>query len=294
MKTITINEKQYNIKTDINDLTIREWIALMDILMEKEWDIKSVTSDKLGITKREKTIKTVESVEFKTQKIQKSLAILTDIPQSIFNEYDNLVSLIYTLINYNSFSSIDKQKIQKKIDIDGDIYTLIDFPSITFERFCYLLDYTDMDTLHHFTIMYQFKNYKWETQKKYLNDYILSFEELNAGVYANTFVHLKDIIAQVKQNYSFVFKPLDDEEEEKSTIDAPLTKMKEHLSAFKWHHILFKLSQEQTFSSTKGSLHGVKNANVFDVLDYLNWQFSYNEAENYDNKQKIINKNKNI
>jgi hypothetical protein len=137
-------------------------------------------------------------------------------------------------------------------------------------------------------IMYKCNNLTWYKNKNYIYKHLDVFTNLNAGEYLSTFLFIKNEINEVRNANPFIFKETDTEDEVDvdSESDAKLSPISTHTGLFKFRHILYTLADKNVFNATKGTLHGVINAKAIDVLEYLNWEFSYNNAQREESKRK--------
>lgn len=294
MTTIKINDKDYKFKYKVEDITLLDYLDVIDILNEDEYDF---FIDKQGKKKarKEPIAKNIRSTEFVNGLYKKVIQRLSNIPIKYQNESEVLDMLI--------------DMLTKSMEIIQNHLTasLISFDSLSFS--------SEDGTKYHFDSPNEWCFYKWigfdtfgkGVREKDDNDNIVVktkgdrftlalFADINE-IFDETYGHLEksndfflnqmnildalplhiactNLVYQIKSQHQYIYSGGG------SGINKP--NIQKHNEIFGWMDTLRGLAEKQIF----GTYSQTKKANLMEVLEYLNCSISYDVSEYEDSKIK--------
>lgn len=274
MKTITIEDKEYDVITTFDDLTFGDWIVLTDIIARREYkDIELASGEIL----KEELEREKESDEFKEEKRIDLLHHLSLVPKELLTEYPSLPDIIESLISWDNL--FDDPTVQlEKISVYGRNYELLRPSQTTFQRWCDAENFRSINTAA-FLIPYLDDSTPYN---RFYPDFNERLEQL-LGWKAEGLVFAFNSIAaemhEIRDSYKFVYS----NEESDSEVGI---NTQEHFQRFNWEDVTISVAESQVFNSPKGTLYAVRNESVLEVLDYLNVKRSRDLATYKDEKKR--------
>jgi len=295
---IKIQDKPYNFKYKFDEITLNDYLEIVDILNEDQYDYFTSQETKKQVRRKEPRPKDERDADFIFDTYRKVISRLSTIPVKYLNE-DEVVN---TLLQHIAPIFEHISAINDSIDADDETY-----PTFTI----------DGDELS-FTNIGEWSFYKWVTLETFTskglsekvvneegeevikqiikgNRYILpllygEFDESlndldrkleyfnNEASFTTTypvFVRLLTAINNVKKIHSFIYNS-----ESMNTNSSP--NVDKHCQDFGWVSTLVDIAEKGVF----GTYNEVKNANLIQVLEYLNCSCSKNAAEANDSNLK--------
>lgn len=264
---IKINGIEYNLWNKFDGMPLGVYCGYLKVMMEREFkEIVLVSGEKL----KEEIPKNEESIEFQLLKNRKLIGILSDIPEDLLDE------IHYSLIEYIEIvepNNLKKTPPKSNYEIKG-------IESWTFQQFCDFENLVYEDFLNFFALMFNEKKYLYDRMHPDFQKKRQYFANQLASDYMGVLYDYFNDITTIKGMYQFVFGDYGDD-------GTPAGKeISEHLKRFKWEDTIVSLANNPApiFNHSKGTLYGVRNANCFDVIDYLNVKTSRDIAEKADSK----------
>ena len=271
MKTIEIDDVKYDVRTTLDDITLGDYVALMQILARREWKEigKMALSDEIL---KELVEIDKESDEFKLNKVIDLLCVLVDIDRDLFVSFPSLVDIVELLVDWNGVFK-DSSKVETEIELYEEKYRLVRPSEAEFQRWCDFENFVTDDPLIAFVVYL-------DTDKAY-NRYhpdfdtkMTVFSRVEARGNAAILDFILDEVHNIRDEYKFVYGAGDDDDGEPAGVN-----ITEHHNRFKWEDVIVSVAETNMFTSSKGNLWAVRNANTLDVLDYLNIKRSKESAE---------------
>lgn len=275
MKTIKIDGKEYEFINEAGEITLGQHSELLKIIAEKEvvkeYKEFGATGEKQG-TKIEVELEEVEqSEEFKQSKYNKIVALLSDIPLEILEDYPQIASVVIDSIDFSVIVQKDK-KVRKELKIGSDRYLVLEPSKGEFQRWSDVERYIKMLGNWAVLLVYSDKIVKRRSKyNRYFPDFDYKTRYLSSLLYkewGSTVEYLLKQIANIKESYYYIYKCSD--------WGDKASKDKAELSdVFGWELTIANLAESGVF----GTLKDVRNENVLDVLEYVNMQTAKNRAE---------------
>lgn len=288
MKTITIENKQYEVATTLDDITLGQYVALSQILARREWKVigklalsDEVLKDLVEVGK--------ESEEFKLEKVIDMLCTVSDIDKDLFVNYPSLVEIVEPLVDWSGIFN-DKTPIIQEIEVYEQKFKVIRPSLAEFQRWCDFENFVSDNPLIAFVVYLdngtQYNRYHPDFDTK-----MMMFSRMEAKGNAALLDYILDEVHQIRDSYKFVYGTTGDDEDGEPA-GASIT---EHHNRFKWEDVIVSIAETNMFTSDRGNLYAVRNANTLDVLDYLNIKRSrelaeYKDARARERKNKSLNK----
>jgi len=277
MENILLNGDEYHICTDINDLTLGKYCKLTQILgrREKVVDIETIDGDTLYKTLEPQE----ETTEFKRQVELDFLTTVTDIPLEFFVDYPELTNEVNQVVG-DIFT--DEEEVWTQIDIQGTTYEIPEITQWTFQEWCDMEGAIQMieenTILMLLAMILRPVNSSYDRfHPTYMDKYVY-LSSLPAKGNVVTIMQIITDMKPMRDAHPFIYTV--------SVGEAVSKHMKAHYERMKWEDTIVSLAQINVFNSDEGTLKGVRNANVLDVLQYLNVKKSRDTAEYLDSKQK--------
>ena len=288
---IKIEGKPYNFKYKLEEVTLDDYLDIVDILNEDQYDYFIDQHTKEKIRRKEPRPKSERDESFIFDTYRKVIKRLSTIPLKYLKEDE----LITTLLNHLSPIFEEINKIQAEVDLESE-----DYPS-------FIIDGEEV----FFEPIEQWSFYKWVTLETYMskglgemttdedgneivkqiiqgNRYILpivygEFDEKLSNLENNfnffnkntsfittyqIFIRILHLINKVKKLHSFIYGG-----ESSGARNSP--NLDKHNKDFGWLSTLIDLAEKGVF----GTYKDVKNANLLEVLEYLNCSCSKSSAE---------------
>jgi len=269
--------EQYTICTAIDDLLFGQYSEMLKVLWRREQVVDIETTD------GEKLMKTLptneESQEFKDLKDLDLIAVLSDVPQSYYEEYPELKQDVFEAID--DIYHDDSSPIEAVI-INGENYIVTDILQWTFQEWCdmegMLQQINDIGVLPILAVAFK-RAGKYDRFHNDYHDKVQQLSMMSAQGLVSCINKIMEDMQPMRDSHPFIYKM--------NVSDEPTSKfMQEHLERMKWEDTIVTLAQSNVFNSVQGTLFGVRNANVLDVLNYLNVTKSKEGAEYLEYKQK--------
>lgn len=273
MKLIKLDDVEYKMKTSIDDLTIKEY-----------FDIQSINSER-ELVDEEYVERGKESEEFIKNKHINILSYLSKIDKNIFYEYPFLVDELNNFVE--SFS--DNSEIWEQKEINKKTWQIDNYSKWTFQEWCDIENYvskTNNILYGFYVLVYIFdkrtKKRKYDRHQN-INNIKTFWENQPIKGNLNTILDLLDTIYNIKQKFYYIY-------EAKSPTFGTYNSdnLKKYHKIFGWEDTIIQIAETNLFNSINGSLFAVRNANAYEVLEYLNLKTARDIAENSD----YINNNK--
>lgn len=273
MKTIEIDDKEYNIAESIDDISLGQYVEIMTILARREWKEigKLALSDEIL-----KDIVEVgkESDEFKLERHIDLLCVVSDIPKDLYKEFPSLVDEIIQLVDWKSLMN-DESKTVDDLEIYEVKYKVVRPSNGTFQQWCDFENFVSDNPLIAFLVYLsdgsEYNRYHPDFETK-----MIAFSRVEAKGNAAILDSILDEVHKIRDEYKFVYGDADDDDNDGEPIGANI---EQHYNRFKWEDVIVNIAETNMFTSNKGNLYAVRNANTLDVLDYLNIKRSRDRAE---------------
>lgn len=281
MIEVEINDVKYNVKQNTKDMTIKDYFDIQAVLARRQEGKKTEYLDGTFDVEYRKTEE--ESEDFKLEKTIDILHIISDIPKELFNEYPELVLEIESLVE--SFE-VDK-KIWKTKKIGNITWKYDQIKEWCFQQWVDCENASSDNLLYPFVIsLYKYKVDDKTCTRKYDRFHPDFKQKLNLWLSQDAWSNTASItsflssIADAKTYYPYIYGDLESSSPEAGKY------MKEYFKFVKWEDTIVSIAQTPVFNSSKGTLYAVRNANVIEVLQYLNIKRGrdYAEGEDYNNK----------
>lgn len=272
MKKLTINGEIYEIPEKLDEINTFTWFKCFEL--SKERQIKK--SSEMGDGTKDYVYFDVEdeSDEFKSNKELKIIETITLIPFQILDEYAQATSIVKQIMNFDLFEI----KPIKKIEHKNKTWTYTKVENWPFIQFADFEMASKNPLLQLKMVLTTKEEKKYDTYHKNIGT--KSFvEDLPCTVGAALLISILNDLKIIRTKYPFIFMP----DANDSIVGVHIQK---HYDMFQWDDTIFSLADTMAFNSPKGTVHGVRYANIHDVLDYLNWKRSKMEAEYKDIKSK--------
>lgn len=286
MKTIEIDDKQYEVATSLDDISLGQYVQLSLILARREWKVigKMALSDEIlkDIVEIGK-----ESDEFKLEKVVDLLCVMSNIDKQLYLDFPSLVDIVEPLIDWNGLFN-DNSNVSEEVEIYEEKYRVIKPSEAEFQRWCDFENFVSDNPLIAFVVYLDsgkpYNRYHPDFEQK-----MLAFSRVDAKGNAAILDSILDEVHKIRDEYKFVYGAADDEEGEPAGAN-----ITEHHNRFKWEDVIVSVAETNMFTSSKGNLWAVRNANTLDVLDYLNIKRSrenaeYKDARTRERKNKSLN-----
>ena len=303
MITITINNNDYDIKQNLNDITIKEYLDIIKISGEQLEKPNTDIVVSMGKLSKKTYYKPNEEPDyFKQSKRYRILNILSGIPIELFEkvskpDYEEaLADIVEGFIE----SLDDTSAIWNEKQIDSTKWLIDPIEQWTFQQWVDIEGTIDKGYIHTLAICaYEGKDRR--TKRKYdrkfagqFNKKVRYWSNQPAAGNINTILDLTKRLNDVRNRYKYIYNS-------KSAFPSKSGKnIKIYHDYSKWEDVVVSIAETSAFMSPKGSVEGVRSANIFDVLDYLNFKRgkSFAESEDYlieqhQNEMKSKNKSKN-
>jgi hypothetical protein len=303
---VKIQDKPYNYKYKIEELTLDDYLTIIEILNEDQYDTYIDQHTNKEVKRREPRPKDERDDEFIFNTYRNMVKHLSTIPLKYLKE-DEVIS---TLVQYLSPVFQKIADLQQEIEDNDELYNE-EFPTFTFK-----------EKKLSFQPIQEWSFYKWVTLETFLtkglsnrviddegyeiitqvikgNRYILPllFDELSIGFDEDLkylddkfnffnketslvttykiFIRILHLINEVKKVHSFIYN-------ESSVSKGHLPNMDKHSQDFGWLSTLVDIAEKGVF----GTYSDVKKSNLIQVLEYLNCSCSKNAAEANDAELK--------
>ena len=302
MITITINNTDYELKQTLKDITIKEYLEIINISSEQLEKPNTDIVVSMGKLSKKSYYKPNEEPEdFKQSKRFRILNLLSGIPIELFTkvrkpDYEYaLADLVESYIE----SLDDTTPIWKEKEIDGIKWLIDPIEQWTFQQWVDIEGTISKGYIYTLAICaYEGKDRR--TKRKYdrtfagkFNSKIAYWSRQPAYGNINTILDLTKRLNDVRNQYKYIYSA-------KSAFPSKTGKNTKTYHDFaKWEDVVVSIAETSAFTSPKGTIEGVRTANVFDILDYLNFKRgkSFAESEDYlleqhQNEQKSKNKKK--
>jgi len=284
MISITINDKVYNIKQNLKEITVKEYFDIITIMNEKLEKKSNIVVSMGKLEKKQYYSAKDEPKEFKESKRYRILNILSKIPIELFEKVrkplyeDSLADIVEGFVEGIN----DDTPASKEFVIDGIKYVLDDIDDWTFQQWVDVEGTIERGAYYPFVISVRECNDK---RKKYIYDrkHGGKFAEklkfwMNKPAFGivNNIIDLIIKCDKLRNKYPYIYNA-------KSSFSKPLGKQsKQYYDYAKWEDVVISIASTNAFNSDKGTLVGVRNANLIDVLEYLNFTRGKSFAENED------------
>lgn len=267
--TIEDKEEEYYVK-DNTSLTVKEWYDLYDALSMREM-VKppGVIGDELIEVEPGH-----ESEEFKDKRLKKILTSYCNIPEEYYDRFLGLSEEIIELMP--DLDSYDKKE-KESFKMMGSEYFVQDLRHISFQQWADVESYTDIDKLAPIAILIMEKGKAYDYFNNDIHAKIKALYRLKAHDSMGTIVNMFSMIRKLRDSYYFVYNA-DYGQSSGYTTKA----MQDHYKHFKWQDVVVTVAESGVFNGPLGSLHATRNANVLEVLNYLNIKRSREAAESRD------------
>lgn len=275
MEQVIIEDVQYNVCTDLRDISLIKWSRLINILNRREYIIDGETIN--GEEVKREIQRGNESDAFMWEQERDICVLLSDIPQELLDEYPELLQYIiplFGLITTNEQVEIDE------MTINGVYYAVDQIPDITFGQWADIEDYAKMEPIYVLAGLMRRDGKVYNRWQPDWTEKIAVVENLNAAEYAPVINWIQNNMNWVRSSFPFVYGT--EEDYEMSDYKSP--NMDDHCQKFGWQHTINTLAETPVFNSDKGTLYGVRNADMLSVLEYLNILRSKQQAEHKDFK----------
>jgi len=281
MITIEIDDKKYNVAQSIDDITLGEWVALNNIIARREWKEigKMAMSDEIM---KELIPVDRESEAFKQEKYLDLLVALTGIEKRVFINFPSLEDEIAPHINWSNLFK-DDSKVPKEVEIYEEKLTVLDPSTCEFQRWCDFENFVGDNMLIAF-IVYLGSGKPYNRFHPDFETKMLMYSRVPAKGNVAIIQSIMERVHKIRDDYKFIYDPEDVGGSEAGRA------MKEHSQRFKWEDVIVSIAETPMFTSDKGNLWAVRNANTLEVLDYLNLRRSKDTAEYKDMMAKDKNK----
>lgn len=272
MKIIKLNKVEYEIPEKLEDVNTYVWFQCYKIQQEREVDR---TFEKGGGEVEYLKVED-ETDEFKENKFNRILSMLTNIDVEIIEEYDQIKDLLIQTMNFDLF----KIKPINKFEHRNKIWTYKPTKDWTFNQFTdFEMKFKDPITQIKMMIINK-ENKKYDNYHRDMGTKAF-VEDLPCTIGAAIWLSLKKEVDAIKIHFKFIFDP--------EFQDIPIATnaiSQKHYELFSWEDVTYSIADSCAFNSSKGTIHGVRTASVWDVLSYLDWKKSKNRADYFLSKQK--------
>lgn len=274
-------ETTYELATNLDDITLGEWVALMNAVSKREWKEigKMALSDEIL---KELVDVDKETEEFKTQKIVDCLYILSNIPVELFTTFPSLTDELAQLVDWKDLMN-DTSKPANELEAYEVMFKKINIGDCTFQQWCDFENFIGENMLIAFVVFLSngkpYNRFHPDFEEK-----MMMFSRIPARGNAATLQSILDEIYKIRDDYRYVYST------EEVLTGENNYHTEEHHKLFKWEDVIVSIAETPMFTSEKGNLWAVRNANVLEVLDYLNIKRSKDLAELKDFKAKDKNK----
>lgn len=303
MRLLNINDKEYEFKTSIDDLTIEELYLYLEVINTKEFESKIVNdgANKIQVELDESE----ESWEFVIGKYRKILGILIkglDIELSeavaitLMGEVDIDLELVEDEI-YEDFGIIQDLSIIQ----DSDQYNSFFFTSPSSQQSQSQSQYRILNSNELYTIQYcnfeSFISYnmpfdavsvklvpnsnQFIYSEKYANQFVNIIKSAPAVKYFNTFVYhaFKEPNINVRNQFEYIYNKVKGKAVNSNKLsDASI----EYYKKYGWEVILLELAELRYWNHPKGYLYATQYTNIIDSFSVLNIKKGKSFAENED------------
>lgn len=279
MKTITIEDKEYDVLTQFDDLTLEDWINLTEIAHRREWKEmgKMATSDEIL---KELVPIGEETEEFKEDKRIDLVAYVSGVKKELLIEFPSLPDIIESIVSWSSIFD-DPEPYKDKIVVYGEEYEVIRPSEDKFQRWC---DFENLANINLATgLLVYLSNGK--RYNRFHPDFDIKMQALlrsPARGLVSILNSLREEAGQIRDNYKFVYS-----QEELGVQTGRHTQ--EHYERFNWEDVIVSIAESPVFNSRRGTIYAVRNENVLEVLDYLNIKRSRDIAEYKDSRKDSSN-----
>ena len=304
MKSFKIDDKEYQFKQNLDDITVKEYFDIMKIVSERtEKPVPEEKKFKDGTYEKEYYLPSEEPDEIKLDKSYRIISILSGLEVQLFKDYPDLYNSLSPLIEDLTddspvwYSTIHKDRkyvrSQKKYLVEDSTthqWVYDDVSKWTFQQ------WVDMENASRQNVIYPFliAVYKVSITNRKKRAYDRShpdFEDKEQYWYnqpargnINTITHILDVMSETRKQFFWIYEATSQfTEPEKPT-------MKAYTEFAGWNDVIVSMSKNPTFNSSKGTLYGVRNAPCLEVLEYLNWERGKSFAEYEDYKLAEQNK----
>ena len=316
MLNITINGAEYFMKTNLKEITIKEYFQILDIEGEKH-EMPPKEENKLvsGEYIKEYYAHGEEPDDIRWKQNNRIVAIISNIPLELLNNTLELGEIvagnIESLLDDTPAWSKKEyyETISSKVKIDGK--TKIVEELVKSENFAWILDepsdwsfqqWVDTENSSRLNYIYPFVlnsrkckviDGKLSKTKRVYNKGNPDFQEKldywenqPAEGNINTIFEVHNKIRKVRELFFWIY------EAESRFPEKGKKTSKIYMEFAGWNDVVVSLTETNAFNSSKGTLHAVRTANCIDVLEFLNWKQGKAFAEYEDYKLEEFEKNK--
>lgn len=268
--------EEYYAKT-MDTMTVKDWYDLHSALTAREYRVPDgAIGGESELVDFEK-----ESKEFQDEKIKTVISTYTNVPMEYLDRFlglkEELLDLLPELSNYSN-------EVKDSFKMMGSEYFVQDLRHISFQQWADVESYTDIDKLAPIAILIMEKGSSYDYFNNDIHAKIKALYRLKASEYMATIIHIFSTIRQLRDSYYFVYNA-----DYGQVSGYTNNGMKEHYKHFKWQDVVVTVAESGVFNGPLGSLHATRNANVLEVLYYLNIKRSREAAESRD---QLANMNK--
>lgn len=274
--TIDDSIEEYYVKT-MDDMTVKDWYDLHSALTSREYRVPDgAIGGEAELVDFEK-----ESKEFQDGKIKSVISTYSNVPLEYLDRFiglkEELLDLLPELSNYSD-------EVKDSFKMMGSEYFVQDLRYISFQQWADVESYGDIDKLAPIAILIMEKGKTYDYFNNDLNAKVKALYRLKAKEYMATIINIFSTIRQLRDSYYFVYNA-----DYGQVSGYTSNGMKEHYKHFKWQDVVVTVAESGMFNGPTGPLHATRNANVLEVLYYLNIKRSREAAESRD---QIANMNK--
>ena len=271
MSLIKINKIEYSFKCKISEFNLVDYMTIVNILNEDEYE----TYIYKGIEKKrlEPVDKNNRSQEFIKGLYKKILSYLSDIPRDLLNEnelYEYLMNML-----------------KEPMEIMGNLKALTDMSEYNHEG--YVLNHMSEWAFYKWVLIEGLTKYEEgelnelklistmldkgdfdKSQKNFKESYELFIIQMNIQESLPIYLYLKNLVNMVRSSHTFIYSSGGGTEGNSN--------LKSHNKIFGWYDTIRMLAEKRIF----GNYMEVKEAPLFEVLEYLNISISHDIAEQKD------------
>lgn len=290
-----INDKPYNFKYKIEDITLDDYLKLLDILDEDEY---ATYTDKNGKEhkKKDPLPKNERSQVFIMNIYRNIIKYLSNIPLKYLNEDEVIVTMIEKLNLIFELSSKIMNEINLEIEelgIDNLKFDKIEGYSITqpqhwtFNKWVTLEVFmkgehkkledgtTELVTPGNRCILPVLYGTWSDDLKDYENKFNLFNKKLSFSVTYSNYLRTLAVINEIKNKQPFIYN-------NEGISSATNPHSQKHSKDFGWIDVMGRLADKGVF----GTYMDLKKAPLLDVLEYLNCSTSRDSAEYEDSRMQ--------
>lgn len=292
---IRINDKPYDFKYKIEDITLNDYLTMIDILGEDEYPTyidkngkehnkkeplpKNERSDKFMMDLYRKIIKYLSTIPLKYLKEDEVIITMIGKLNPIFDLANEIMSKIYDEIEEFGIDNLRFDNIDDYRWTQPETWTFNKW--VTFEML-YKGEYQKLEdgstkllVAGNRSILPIFLGLWWDDFRTYKNKFELFNNKLSFSVTYSNYLRILATINDIKSKHPFIYN-----NEGSSSAGNPHSQ--KHSQDFGWLDIMGRLADKGVF----GTYLDLKKAPLLDVLEYLNCSTSRDSAEYEDSKIK--------